>query len=50
VQALLVSPAANSLFHAAISMSGSFNMTMDRQTKYAQDEETYMPGSPCSTF
>ena len=44
---LLSSPGSSNLFHAAISLSGSPNITMDLQTAYAENDAMLMTSSDC---
>jgi carboxylesterase type B len=45
---LLSSPSSVGLFHSAISLSGSPNITMDLQTAYTQNDEMLTQNSNCS--
>jgi len=47
ILAHLASEHSRGLFHRAISLSGSPNITMDRHTKEAQDRNLILPKTPC---
>lgn len=49
VLALLASVGSRGLFHRAISLSGSPNLTMDQATKEAQDRELILERTRCAT-
>mmetsp|Transcript_180186 Transcript_180186/g.571835 ORF Transcript_180186/g.571835 Transcript_180186/m.571835 type:complete len:584 (+) Transcript_180186:227-1978(+) len=46
--ALLAAPAAQGLFHAALTLSGSPNVTMARSEKEEQDRALWLPGTGCA--
>lgn len=48
IHAHLASPSSRGLFHRAISLSGSPNITMDRKTKEDQDRRLILPETPCA--
>ncbi|CAJ1380992.1 unnamed protein product [Effrenium voratum] len=50
VFALLASNASRGLFHRAIALSGSPNITMDRRTKEDQDRRLILPKTPCTSL
>ena len=48
ILAHLASESSRGLFHRAISLSGSPNITMDRQTKEELDRRLILPQTPCA--
>ncbi|CAK9082779.1 unnamed protein product [Durusdinium trenchii] len=50
VFAHLASLGSRGLFHRAISLSGSPNITMDRETKEDQDRRLILPRTPCANL
>lgn len=48
ILALLASPGSKGLFHAAISLSGSPNITMDIESVYSQNQAGWLVNSGCA--
>ncbi|CAL1141074.1 unnamed protein product [Cladocopium goreaui] len=48
ILAHLASESSRGLFHRAISLSGSPNITMDRQSKEDMDRRLILPNTPCA--
>ncbi len=49
IYALMASPSSVGLFHRAVALSGSPNISMSRPAKQAQDRALYVPRSPCAS-